>query len=58
MFWSRRETLLALIKIMINVSIEDLVTDTEHFTKRNVFFCLILCESVQVTQGRERREAI
>lgn len=38
MFWSRRETLLALIKIMINVSIEDLVTDTEHFTKRNVFF--------------------
>lgn len=38
MFWSWKITLLALIKIMINVSIENLVTDTENFTKKIVFF--------------------
>lgn len=54
-------TLLALIKIMINVSAVNPVTDTERFTKKIVLSLSLsrfLCESVQVTQGRERREAI
>lgn len=62
MFWSGKITLLALIKMMINASIVNPVTDTEHFTKKIVFFFLSfsqsLCKSVQVTHGRERREAI
>lgn len=63
MIWSWKIALLALIKIMINVSVVNPVTDTERFTKKIGLpppppLSQFLCESVQVTRGRERREAI
>lgn len=52
-------------KNMTNLSIVNPVTDTEHFTKTIVSFISsllpppqFLCEAVQVTQGKGRREAI
>lgn len=51
MIWSWKITLLALIKIMINVSVANPVTDREHFAKK-IFFPLPA--SLQICAGDTR----
>lgn len=49
---------LAFIKIMLNASIVNPVTDTEHFASFFIYFYPSLGKFVQVTGEMERREAI